>query len=239
MDDSSTDGETIQTVDGAVASADAEEGPRQVPLEAPIDTVLIDAAPVPARPGNRLALLGLILAVPVWPAGLVLSALGLYRAVTRGAGKVMAVIGVILSIVTGGAIVAVVANATSTVAASTALDPGCTGIETQLRTDLATLKSDAATVQADQDDAVTSAGSINAVAADLTKIQSDLSGAGKNATHAAVSSELDTMNTQVQAVGTELSGIESHSTSSEGAAAAALTKLADADATLDALCATY
>lgn len=250
MDSGSTGDETTQTISSAQAPAEASEGlpglaPPETP-ETPVDLVPTEevapgeeAAPSIARPRNLLALLGVILAVPVWPAGLVLSALGLFTAVTRRTGKVVALVGLALSVATGGAIVAVLADATSTVAASAALDPGCTGIEAKLSTDLATLKSDTATLQSDEDDAVSSSGSIEAVTTDLSGIESDLTAAGTDATHAEVKSDLSTMNTQVQAVGTELTGIQNHSTSSEGAAAAALTTLQGTDAKLDALCGTY
>lgn len=238
MDSGPAGDETTQTV-GSTALADAGEGAQQAPLETTADTALIDVAPTTARPRNRLALLGMILAVPAWPVGLVLSALGLFNAVTRRTGKTMAVIGIALSVATGGAIVAVVADATSNVAASAALDPGCTGIEATLSAHLSTLKADTAVLQADEDDAASSNRAIGTVTADLSRLEADLTTAGAAATHGDVKSDLSTMNTQVQAVSDDLTGIQNHSTSSEGAAAAALTALARSDAKLDALCAAY
>lgn len=238
MDSGSVGEETTQTV-GSAALVNAGEGAQQAPLETTAEPDLIDIAPVAARRRNRLALLGVILAVPVWPAGLVLSALGLFNAVNRRTGKTVAVIGLVLSVATGCAIVAVVADATSTVAASAALDPGCTGIEATLNADMATVKADVAVLQADGDDAASSNEAIGTVTTDLSGIEADLTTAGEAATHADVKSDLSTMNTQLQTVGNDLTGIQRHSTGSEGAAAAALTTLARTGATLDALCATY
>ncbi len=195
--------------------------------------------PVPAKSRNVLALLGLILAVPVWPAGLILSALGLFTAVSRRTGKVMAIIGLVLSVVTGGAIIAGLAAATSAVAASTALDPGCTSVDSSLATDLASLKTDATALESEKDSASTSSNSIGIVNTDLSAIEGDLATASGKATHATVKSDLDSMNTQVQVVGKALTAIVAHSTSSDGAASAALTTLQGKDADLDALCAAY
>jgi len=240
MDSSSVDEESTQIVSSTAAPADsAGPLPVQGPVEVPLDPALFGVAPVAAAPRNYLALLGVILAVPLWPVGLVLSALGLFNAVARRTGKVMAIIGLVLSVVTGGAIVAALTSATSTVAASTALDPGCISIEANLATELATLKTDTATLEANENSASSSNSSIGTVNADLSAIQADLTTAIGGATHADVKSDLNTMTTQVQAVGTSLTGIQGHSTSSEGAAAAALTTLQSTDANLDARCATY
>jgi hypothetical protein len=195
--------------------------------------------PVPAKKRNILALLGLILAVPVWPAGLILSALGLFNAISRRTGKVMAIIGLVLSVVTGGAVIAGLAAATSAVAASTALDPGCISVESSLNTDLATLKTDAAALESEKDSASTSSSSIGVVNTDLSAVEGDLATASGDATHSNVKSDLNTMNDQVQTVGKALTAVLAHSTSSDGAAAAALTRLQSTDADLVALCGTY
>jgi hypothetical protein len=196
-------------------------------------------AAAPRPPRNRLALLGVILAVPFWPAGLVLSTLGLFNAIKRRTGKIMAVIGLVLSILMGGAVVAELAVATSAVASSTALDPGCAAIESDLSIDMETLKSDTASLAADEDSATSSSASIVTLNSDLSAIQGDVTVASGDATNADVKSDLDTMDAQIQSVGTALDDVQNHSTSSEGAAAAALTTLQSADAHLDALCASY
>jgi hypothetical protein len=251
MDSGSTSEENTRFVSDAAAPAEwSAPLPGLALLEtAPVDPALYGVAPtaaygygvaptVPAR-RNLAALLGLILAVPLWPVGLVLSAFGLFNAFTRRTGKVVAIIGLVLSTVTGGAIVALVVTATSTVNASTALDPGCASVETSLATDLSTLQTDAATLESNENSASSSSTSIDTVNGDLRKIQADLTIASSDATHAAVQTDLSAVNTQLQTVMTGLTGIQSHSTSSEGAAAAALTTLKSADANLDALCATY
>jgi hypothetical protein len=186
-----------------------------------------------------LALLGLILAVPVWPVGLVLSALGLFAALTRRTGKILAIIGLVLSIATGGAAIALLANATSTVQASTALDPGCADIETSLGDELATLKSDASTLESNENSATTANNSIGIVAGDLATIETELTTASTEATHDDVKTDLGTMSTKVQAVQTALNDIEGHSTNSEGAAAAALATLQSTETNLDGLCSSY
>lgn len=230
MDSDSADEESTRIVDG----------PAPAETTAPFaDPVRFEAAPAPAAARNPQALWGVILAVPLWPAGLVLSALGLFNAVNRRTGKALAVTGLILSAAVGVAIVAALADATSTVAASTALDPGCASIEANLSAHLATLKADAATLESDGGNAGSSAGSIDTVDVDLGSVESDLTTAGGDATHARVKSDLTTMNTQVQAVAGALAGIKGHSTGSEGAAAAALATLQSTGADLDTLCAAY
>lgn len=207
------------------------------PLQAG-DAPAASAAPASARV-NLLALLGVIFALPVWPVGLVLSTLGLLKAYSRRTGKVLAVIGLVLSLVSGGAVIALLSSAKSTVASSTALDPACISIEGKLTGDLATLKADAVTLSSNEDSAASSTSSMEIVGADLTQIQNDLDSAGDHATHAAVKTDLNSMVTQVEAVGSSLTAIESHATSSEGSAAAAMATLQHTDTDLDALCGTY
>jgi hypothetical protein len=175
----------------------------------------------------------------VWPVGLILSALGLFNAVSRRTGKVIAIIGVVLSVVTGGAVIAGLSAATSTVAASTALDAGCISVDSSLATDLASLKTDAAALESEKDSASTSSNAIGIVNTDLSAIEGDLATASGKATHDNVKNDLDSMNTQVQVVGKALTAILAHSTSSDGAASAALTTLQSTDTDLNALCASY
>lgn len=206
----------------------------------PFDPAYAMAAP-PSAPAKRnlMALLGVILAIPVWPVGLVLSTLGLLSAFTRKTGKVLAIVGLVLSVLTGGAVIAELAQATSTVSASTALDAGCKNFEAKLPADLATLKADTATLTSNIDSAATSNSSIQTISGDLTAIGSDLNNAAGEATHADVKSDLNKMITQLQSVSAMLSAIQNHSTSSEGAAAAALTTLAGTDTEIDSLCSSY
>jgi len=225
----------------AVQYAEAAPYPQYaaaVPFDAGYGEAVAPGAPAPGR-RNVLALLGLILAVPVWPAGLVLSTLELLNAFTRRTGKVVAVIGLVLSAVVGGAVIAELAQATSTVSASTALDEGCENIEAKLPADLATLKADTATLTSNKDSASSSNSSIETVSGDVGAIGTDLTSASGQATHADVVSDLNKMNAQLQAFSTTLSDIQNHSTSSEGATAAALTTLSSTDADLDALCSSY
>lgn len=263
MDSVSSDNESTQVVgEGTAPTEPFAPPPAAVPPAPPYDGATPDIAPmtpaspypaspydggmpgvVPVAPAprqrNLLALLGVIFAVPVWPVGLVLSTLGLFNAVSRRTGKVLAIIGLALSVVTGGAIVAELTAATSTVSSSTALDPACAYIESNLATQMATLKTDTATLVSDEDSATSSNTAIDTVHTDVIAIESDLSTASSDAKHADVKNDLNTMNAQIQPVGTALTDIQSHSTSSEGAAAAALTTLQTADTNLDALCATY
>ena len=208
---------------------------------APYDPALFGIAPppAPAAPRNLPALLGVILAVPLWPVGLVLSTIGLFNAYTRRTGKVLAIIGLVLSIVVGGAIIAALSSATSTVSASTALDPGCASVEASLPADLTTLKTDAAGLVTDENSASSSNTAIDTVKTDLGAIQGDVETASGVATHTDVTNDLNAVNTQVQSVITALTAIEGHSTSSDGTAAAALTTLQSTDANLDSLCAAY
>jgi hypothetical protein len=213
--------------------------PALVPPAPTYDGAMPQVMAAPRAPRNSLALLGVILAVPFWPAGLVLSTFGLFNAVSRRTGKVMAVIGLTLSVVTGGAVIAALALANSAVSSSTALDPGCAAIESSLPGDMATLKTDTAGLSSVQDSAAGSTTSVDTVHTDLDSIESDVTTASGDATHAVVKNDLDAMNSQIQSVGTALTDVESHSTSSEGAAAAALTTLQTTDTHLDAVCATY
>lgn len=214
------------------------------PVSAPFEASLYGMPPYGAeaavsKPRNMLALLGLIFAIPVWPAGLVLSALGLFKAVSRRTGKAVAVVGLVLSIATGGVLIAGLAAASSTVAASTALDPGCASIEAHLASDITTLQTDTAGMQSDKDSASSSNGSIGTVNTDLSAIQAELTAASGVATHSDVKSDLNDMQTQVGEVGKALIAVQAHSRSSDGAAAAALTTLQSTDADLGALCAAY
>lgn len=223
------------------AAAPADGAPAAFFDPAQYDPALYAAAPPPAPPRRRniLALLGLILAVPVWPVGLILSTLGLFAALNRRTGKAMAIIGLVLSIAAGGAGIALLAGAASTVNASTALDPGCADIETSLGDELATLKSDASTLESNENSATTANNSIGIVTSDLSTIETELTTASTDATHDDVKNDLGLMSTKVQAVQSALSSIQNHSTSSEGAAAAAMTTLQSTETNLDGLCSSY
>ena len=260
MDNDSVDDERTQVAGVAVASvedepfetvviAEATAGPiapaaDAAPFEAPFQAPLPDPAqsgfaPAPATRRNIPALLGLIFAVLFWPAGLVLSALGLFKAISRRTGKVIAVIGLVVSALLGVVTIAEVAHATSTVEASTALDPGCASIEGAMGAELATLKADAATLESSKDSALSSSTAIEAVGTDLDSIQTDLTTAGDKATHSAVKDDLNTMNVQLQAIVGSLTDVKNHSKGSAGVVVTALATLQSTDAHLDTLCASY
>lgn len=196
-------------------------------------------APVEKKRLNVTALIGLILAVPLWPVGLILSTIGLFLAVGRKGGKVLAIIGIVLSILTGGALIGVMAAATTVVSSSTALDPGCASVEGSLTAELASLKSDVESVQSDQDSAAASTTAIEAARNDLSAVEGDLLAASSVAKHDDVRADLVSMNTQVLAVDAALHDIGEHTTNGDGAAAAALTTLQDTDVDLAALCGSY
>ncbi|WP_034263351.1 hypothetical protein [Actinospica robiniae] len=205
----------------------------------PFDPALAGALPPAPKQRNVLAVLGVIFAVLIWPVGLILSTLGLLKAYSRKTGKVLSIIGLVVSVIVGGGVIALVSQATSTVSSSTALDEGCKSVESKLPADLATLKADTATLTSNKDSASSSNSSITTVSSDIAAIGTDLTEASGRATHAPVKGDLDKMNSQLQALSTALDNIQNHSTASEGAAAAALTTLSGTGKDLDALCSSY
>lgn len=229
--------EVVAPAEATVAVSATEVAPPAAgPLDSENGAAVPQSAPVKR---NLMALLGVILAIPVWPAGLVLSTLGLLNASARKTGKILSIVGLVLSVLTGAAVIAELAQATSTVSDSTALDAGCKNVEAKLPADLATLKADTTTLTSNIDSATSSDNSIETVSGDLAAIQTDLTDAAGKATHPDVKSDLNTMNTQLQAIAAMLSDIQKHSASSEGAAAAALTTLTGTDSHIDSLCSSY
>jgi hypothetical protein len=86
--------------------------------------------PPPVKQGNGFAVAGVILAIFAPLLGLIFSIIGLAKSGARaGAGKVLSIVGIILSVVVGVGATIVVVTLVNHVASSTAADPGCISAE--------------------------------------------------------------------------------------------------------------
>ncbi|HEV2637658.1 MAG TPA: hypothetical protein VGX23_21070 [Actinocrinis sp.] len=159
------------------------------------------------RQSNRLAFAGFVLAVLFWPAGLVLSIIGLVKSRgLGGAGRMFAYFGLAVSVVFAVGTGVVIDH----VVTSTAADPGCAAVESSavsahlaglVHDDNALSKVENATTVVPT--AVTAA--IGAYVSDLKTYQSDLDHAVSVSRHATVRDAISAMD---QNVGIVLAGYE-------------------------------
>ena len=69
-----------------------------------------------AKRGNGYAVTGVVLALPIWPLGLSFSIIGLVKSRTRaGSGKVLSIIGIVLSLIVAGPTIAFAVGVLTTV----------------------------------------------------------------------------------------------------------------------------
>lgn len=165
----------------------------------------------PQNQKNGFAVAGLVLSIlPLL--GIIFSILGLNRAgKVGGKGRVMAIWGLVLSIVFIGGYAAIGVALKN----SPALDPGCTSAESSFRNMLPTIQTDESKLSADA-----SGSDQTALQADLTKftgdvqsIKSSLDSSLSQAQHQSVKDKIQAMDTDINTVLTGLQSIQNGDTS--------------------------
>ena len=160
----------------------------------------------PQKQSNGLAIAGLILAILVWPVGLILSIIALVKSKgLGGAGKTPAIIGLIISLILGAGTVALVAVA----AKSTAADPGCISAESSINDLTPKLTADESKLSADSGNSTATQADLTTLIADMQSVKTDLDNAEGLATHDSVKAAIGKMDTDLGTFLTGMQAIES------------------------------
>jgi hypothetical protein len=158
----------------------------------------------PQKQGNPFAIAGIILAILVWPLGLVFAIIGLVKSGARaGAGKVLSIVSIAVAVVVGAASIAIVAN----IANSTGADPGCRSAENAFASMMNKISSDDSAMSADANNPTKEKADIKGFTTDVQTLVTKLNAADAQATHQSVknavgkaSSDMSTMLSALQAV---------------------------------------
>lgn len=158
----------------------------------------------PQQRSNGFAVAGIVLAILLWPLGLVFAIIGLVKSRSRaGAGKVLSIVSIVVAVVVGAAstsLIAVVGN-------SPAADPGCISAENAFQSILNKLSSDESAMSAGTNNPALEKAAIGKFTADAQTLVTKLNAAEAEATHQSVrnaigkaSGDLSTMLTALRAV---------------------------------------
>lgn len=222
--DTGQDTGPVQGVDHTAVSGP----PTPVPASAP-------ATPERSRPkSNAVAVVGLVLAVPVWPLGAILSLVGLVRSgKLGGTGRTLGIVGLALSLLVGAGSITFLA-----LHRHKFVDPGCVSAKASVTAFRNTVLTDEAAIQKDRADGNTALvdndiyGLVNDMISDealIRKAQDAAALADLQNADSTMDGDLLTVITGYQAL---QRGDVSQTTQTEDASGAAL---ADADK-IDALC---
>lgn len=189
-------------------------------------------------PSKRLVFAGLVLAVLIWPAGLVLSVIGLVTSRGRGGpGRMFAIFGLVVSLVFA-VITGVVVDKVLT---STAADPGCAAVESPtVSSDLAKLVHDDNILDQDENAATanqaTITAAVSAYISDLKTYQGELDHAVAVSVHASVKNAISTMDQNVGVVLAGYQALQANDSSQGTQAMAASARLPANASAIDNLC---
>jgi hypothetical protein len=195
--------------------------------------------PPPVKQGNGFAVAGIILAIPASLLGLIFSIIGLAKSNARaGAGKTLSIVGIVLSLVAGTAATVVVVRVVTSVAHSTAADPGCISAELDATRMDSTLSADDSAIIRDETNP-------SAVLADLHKFQTDmqslegqLASAERLAQHQVVRTRIAALNSDISSLNASLQAIENGDTSQASQIETIAIKLETDGRALDTTCST-
>ena len=194
--------------------------------------------PVPSAPKvtNLLAVIGFALAVLIWPAGLVVSALGLVKSrKLDGVGKALSIFGLVVSVIVG----TVVTTAIVMISRSTGQDPGCAdrltasdaGYPSKLYRDDNTLQQDE-----NRNDTAATNTDISTFIADLRTYKAQLDQAITVSVHPSVKSAFIAVDGDVNTLLTGYQKIEGGDTGQQNPVMAAADRLGPDGAAITNLC---
>lgn len=208
----------------------SESEPVQAPAPAPAPT----AAKKDRPNSNPVALIGLVLAVPLWPIGAILSLVGLVRSgKLGGTGRAFGIVGLALSLLVGTGSIAYVA-----LHRPKYVDRGCPTAESAVKAFRNTVLTDQAQIEKDRADYNTTLTNIdiNGLVNDMITNEQQLSKAEPAAASADLQNAVDTMDTDLLTVITGYQALQqgdvSQTDQTQTASGAVLT---DADK-IDGLC---
>ena len=190
---------------------------------------------VPVKQGNGFAVAGVCLSIlPLL--GLIFSIIGLVKSGARGgAGKVLSIIGIVLSLVFAGVGFAI----SSSISGSTAADPGCIAAESNSRALMSKMTADDNSITKDTNNQTAEKADLAKLDRDLQAFETDLNSAAAKATHPSVKAKVGKMSSDLNGMLTALKAVENGNLSQASAVDSYGSKLgADGDA-IDQICAPF
>jgi hypothetical protein len=160
--------------------------------------------------GNGFAVAGIILAVLLAPLGLILAIVGLVKSGARdGAGKVLSIVAIVVSLIVGGAITAgIVAIRNSTV-----VDPGCIAAESSARGMDSTMNADNNAISKDENNPAAEKTDLKKFGDHLQTFIAQLNAAEAEAEHQSVKDKIGQLSGDLSGMLTALQAIEKGDTS--------------------------
>jgi hypothetical protein len=187
----------------------------------------------PPKQGNGFAVAGIVLAILVWPLGLIFSIIGLVKSKARyGAGKVLSIVGIVISLIVGATIIAFVAVAAN----SPAADPGCISAESDFNAMLSTFNADDNALSRDVKNKTAERADIRKFITDTQTLHSELAAAQAEARHQSVAAKIGAMNSDLATVSSGLQAVERGNANQVNQMTAAANKLQSDGTAVDSLC---
>jgi hypothetical protein len=187
----------------------------------------------PVKQGNGFAVAGIVLAVLVWPLGLIFSIIGLVKSKARyGAGKALSIVGIVVSLVVGAAVIGLVVVAAN----STAADPACISAESDFSSMLSTFNADDNAMSRDASNTTAERADIRHFITNTQTLHSELSTAQAEAQHQSVAAKIGTMNSDLAAVTSGLQAVLRGNSSQISQLDTAAGKLQGDGTAVDSLC---
>jgi vacuolar-type H+-ATPase subunit H len=164
----------------------------------------------PQKRGNGFAIAGIILAILLWPLGLIFAIIGLVKSRARaGAGKVLSIVAIVVGVVVGAVSISLVAIAGN----STAADPGCISAENSFQSMMNKISSDDSAMSADANNPAKERADIKGFTTDAQTLVAKLNAAEAEATHQSVKSAVGKASSDMSAMLSALQAVENGHTS--------------------------
>jgi hypothetical protein len=190
----------------------------------------------PVKRGNGFAVAGMVLAILIWPLGLIFSIIGLAKSKARaGAGRVLSIVGIVVALLIGAGSIGLVV----VVARSPAADPGCLAAENDARTISGKITADDNAISRDAGNATAERAAIQRFITDMQTLESELNAAQAEAHHQSVRAEIGLMSSDLGIVVVDLQAVQRGDTSKISQRDAAAGRLQGDGAAIDSLCSSY
>jgi hypothetical protein len=176
-----------------------------------------------------------VLAILIWPLGLIFSIVGLVKSKARaGAGRVLSIVGIVLALLVGAASVGLVVVA----AKSPAADPGCISAERAAHSLTGQITADDKAISRDSGNASAQRADIQRFINDMQTLQSELNAAQAESQHASVRAKIGVMSADLGIVVSDLKAVEGGDTSKVAQLDAAAGRLQADGSAIDSICST-
>jgi hypothetical protein len=187
----------------------------------------------PEKRGNGFAIAGIILAVLLWPLGLVFAIIGLVKSRARaGAGKALSIVAIVVAVVVGAASISIVVILRN----STLADPGCRSAESSFRGFLPTVAADDSAISKDVHNPTAEKADIRKFSADIQTIVTELNAASAMSTHQSVKDKINKMSSDMSGMVTAIKAVENGNASQASAIESYASKLQPDGAAIDQIC---